>query len=107
MIEQFRKKIIDLSTFIEYVPVKTEIKGIGNTFSGIAQIVVGIFMKCHSNPKYYDTQSKKHIDRGYSTLKTGGKQCLPAFIVLASLYMLTRNLHNFKRKVRNLRIKND
>lgn len=89
-IEKFRECVNFIANYQGYVPVKTEILGTCNIFSGALQIVVGNCMKYHSEPKIFDVQSKKHIDRGSNTLKIGVKQCLPTVAVVSSLYILNK-----------------
>lgn len=88
---QFRQFVQQLADYRPvYCPIFTEVKGMTNIASGVAQIVVGNCMKFSQQPRYRNIQSQRHITRGTSALTVGMKQFLPGAVVASGGFYLLK-----------------
>lgn len=91
VVQAFRNGINQLARpLYAYRPIRTELGGMGNILSGIAQIVAGNIMKYKEGPTSRK-QSAHHISRGTEAIKLGIKQFLPGMIAFAGAGYLYRN----------------
>ena len=79
-----------------YCPIVTEAKGVTNIVFGILELLASQYMKYNSNPDH-NRRSRRHVEMGAKTLKTGLLQAAPGFLVslfaahLFKKYVKTRN----------------